>query len=78
MRILSHAYMESHMHEHYQLSNHCHSAIYDDQLVSCLLYTDAAYRYYRSRCEENSASRRGLSATNQKKKRRHERIARVS
>lgn len=54
------------------------TCLYNYMYVVCSIYTDAAYRYYRSRCEENSASRRGLSAINQKKKRRHERIARVS
>ncbi len=40
---------------------------------------DAAYRFFRSRCEERSASRRGIAALNQKKRRQlHERIARVS
>lgn len=40
--------------------------------------TDAAYRFYRSKCEEDSISKRGLAPERQKKKRRHERLARVS
>jgi len=38
---------------------------------------DAAYRFYRSKCEEASKTKRGLLTATQKVKRRHERIARV-
>ena len=39
---------------------------------------DAAYRYYRSLCEEASAERNGKSVSDLQRKRRHERLARVS
>ena len=38
---------------------------------------DASYRFYRSKCEEASITKRGLLANKQKTKRRHERLARV-
>ena len=41
-------------------------------------FTDAAYRFYRSRNEEMSARRRGTFVNKSKAKRRHERLARVS
>ena len=39
---------------------------------------DAAYRLYRSKCEEESINKRGRTTEIQQRKRRHERIARVS
>ena len=38
---------------------------------------DAAYRFYRTKCEEESAKRRGTEGTKKTVKRRHERIVRV-
>lgn len=40
--------------------------------------TDAAYRFYRSKSEEESARRRGKLGLKNKSKRRHERLVRVS
>ena len=42
-----------------------------------LPFTDASYRFYRSKCEEASINKRGLLAEKQKTRRRHERLARV-
>ena len=42
-----------------------------------LSFTDASYRFYRSKCEEASINKRGLLAEKQKTRRRHERLARV-
>ena len=39
---------------------------------------DAAYRFYRSRCEDESAKRRGKDQVRKTSKRRHERLVRVS
>ena len=41
------------------------------------LYADAAYRFYRSKCEEESIKRCGKSAIFVKQKRKHERLSRV-
>ena len=41
------------------------------------LYADAACRFYRSKCEEESIKRRGKSAILAKQKRKHERLSRV-
>jgi hypothetical protein len=38
---------------------------------------DAAYRFYKSKCEEESAKRRGKFGPRKTSKRRHERIVRV-
>ena len=43
-----------------------------------LFLVDAAYRFYRSRCEDESAKRRGKLPEKNKAKRKHERIIRVS
>lgn len=40
--------------------------------------TDAAYRFYKSKGEEESRKRRGLAESQKQSKRRHERIVRVS
>ena len=40
--------------------------------------TEAAYRFYRTKCEEESAKRRGTEGVKKITKRRHERIVRVS
>lgn len=37
---------------------------------------DAAYRFYRSKCEEESIKRRGKAHEKQKQKRKHERLVR--
>ena len=42
------------------------------------IFTDAAYRFYRSRCEDESAKRRGKLQTKNRSKRKHERMTRVS
>jgi len=42
------------------------------------LSSEAAYRYYKSKCEEESVKRRGKDSSQNLAKRRHERIARVS
>lgn len=42
------------------------------------LFLEAAYRFYKTRCEEDSAKRRGKSESMKKAKRRHERVVRVS
>lgn len=47
-------------------------------LASQSYLTDAAYRFYRTKCEEESAVKRGISGNKQKKKRQHERLSRVS
>ena len=49
-------------------------------LYTCdfLAFADAAYRFFRSRVEERSVSKRGLTSDKQKQKRRHERLTRVS
>lgn len=47
-------------------------------LLSSYDIIDAAYRFYRSRCEEESAKRRGKLQEKNKQKRKHERIVRVS
>ena len=44
---------------------------------TCSSYIDAAYRFFRTRCEDELISRRGLASDKNKKKRRHERIVRV-
>ena len=41
------------------------------------LYTDAAYRFYRSRCEDESSRRRGKIPSKNRSKRKHERTTRV-
>ena len=41
-------------------------------------YEDAAYRYYRTQCEESSAQRRGKCPENRQRKRRHEHLCQVS
>lgn len=44
----------------------------------CRNFSDAAYRFYRTRCEEASVSRRGKASQKLTTKRRHERLTRVS
>ena len=50
--------------------------------TNCILFIqchiDAAYRFYKTKCEEDSIKRRGKTAEKQKKKRIHERLTRVS
>ena len=41
-------------------------------------HVDAAYRFYRSKCEEESIKRCGKAHEKQKQKRKHERLVRVS
>ena len=48
------------------------------ELFPSSTYTDAAYRFYRSRCEETSTKRRGMHQAKNKSKRKHERTIRVS
>ena len=43
-----------------------------------VLLTDAAYRFYRSKKEENSMKRRGKTVEVARQKRVHERLCRVS
>ena len=60
------------------------SSFITDRLSSVLIagfscvHADAAYRFFRSRVEERSVSKRGLTSSKQKQKRRHERLTRVS
>ena len=53
--------------------------LYNIEALPTYMYTlsDAAYRFYRTRCEERSVARRGLSSEKQKQKRRRERLTRV-
>ena len=44
----------------------------------CYLITEAAYRFYKTKCEEESSRRRGKEDSVKKNKRRHERVVRVS
>ena len=46
--------------------------------ICIVLILDAAYRFYRTRAEEQSIKRRGKMEIKNKTKRRHERIVRVS
>ena len=46
--------------------------------VHYFITLDAAYRFYRTRCEEASVGRRGKASQKLKTKRRHERMTRVS
>ena len=41
-------------------------------------FSEAAYRYYKTKCEEESSKRRGLEASLKEKKRRLERVQRVT
>ena len=43
-----------------------------------LVHVDAAYRFYKTKCEEYSIKRRGKTAEKQQKKRARERLTRVS
>ena len=43
-----------------------------------IMSIDAAYRFYRSKCEEDSIKRRGKTSVIAKQKRTHERSSRVS
>jgi hypothetical protein len=61
--------------------NHCCWRCDDTCNLSFVCYfgsADASYRFYRTRCEEKSVTRRGLAAEKQKRKRMRERITRVS
>ena len=48
-----------------------------ENVKTCSSYIDAAYRFFRTRCEDELISRRGLAGDKNKKKRRHEHIVRV-
>ena len=41
-------------------------------------HVDAAYRFYKTKCEEDSIKRRGKTAEKQQRKRARERLTRVS
>ena len=43
-----------------------------------VFFTEAAYRFYKSKCEEESAKQRGKLPFKNRLKRRHERLHRVS
>ena len=46
-------------------------------MYTFILSSDAAYRFYRTRCEEQSAAKRGIIDEKQRKKRKHEHLSRV-
>ena len=46
-------------------------------LMCGMLHADAAYRFYRTKCEEDSIKRRGKAAFLAKQKRKHEHLTRV-
>ena len=52
--------------------------VFTQRYILFFSYEDAAYRYYRTQCEESSAQRRGKCPENRQRKRRHERLCRVS
>ena len=47
-------------------------------IILLIIFSEAAYRFYRSRCEEISAKRHGKDIFKKTTKRRHERVIRVS
>ena len=55
------------------------SYLYEVIVINCTFFIlEASYRYYKTKCEEESAKRRGLEDTLKKSKRKRERLLRVN
>ena len=46
-------------------------------VYNIICHVDAAYRYYRSCCEQKSIERRGINSVKLRQKRKNERLSRV-
>ena len=60
---------------------HMHVCVVKELLLlqcNLVVHVDAAYRFYKTKCEEDSIKRRGKTAEKQQRKRARERLTRVS